>query len=109
VYEVPAITDDKRIFSSNGSAGWTDGGDMMSAGGFRLSGLLNKIPVIGSLANMVLGNIGINYMPWWNAESGSKAKEPEITIKFDLFNDSTEAAMNNFIFVNTLIPNNKWI
>lgn len=109
IYEVPGVSDNKLIFSSNGSAGWTDGGDMMSAGGFRLSGLLNKIPLIGSLANMVLGNIGINYMPWWNAESGSKTKDPEITIKFDLFNDSADAAMMNFIFVNTLIPNNRWI
>ena len=49
----------------------------MSAGGFRLSGLLGKIPVVGSLANMILGNIGINYTPWWNAEAGANgAKEP---------------------------------
>lgn len=58
-------------------SGWTDGGsDFMSSGGFRMSGILGKIPVIGSIANMMLGNIGINYMPWWNAESGAKTKEP---------------------------------
>lgn len=39
----------------------------MSSGGFRVSSLLSKIPVIGNIANMILGNIGINYMPWWNA------------------------------------------
>ena len=48
-------------------------------------------------------------MPWWNAENGSKTQEPEIEIKFDLFNDSAEAAMMNFIFVNTIVPNNKWV
>ena len=111
IYEVPAITSDKMILKSGGGMkGWTDGGsDFMSAGGMRLSGLLGKIPIVGSLANMILGNIGINYMPWWNAENGSKTQEPEIEIKFDLFNDSAEAAMMNFIFVNTIVPNNKWV
>lgn len=111
VFEVPGQTTDKVILHSGGGMqGWTDGGsDFMSAGGLRLSGLLGKIPVVGNLANMILGNIGINYTPWWNAETGSKTKEPQIEIKFDLFNDSFEAAMNNFIFVNTIVPNNKWI
>jgi hypothetical protein len=90
--------------------GWTDGGDdLMSAGGFRLSNLLGKIPGVGSLANMILGNIGINYMPWWNAGPGSHTQEPEITITFDLYNDNIDAAINNFVFVNTIVPNNKWI
>jgi hypothetical protein len=91
-------------------AGWTDGGDdLMSAGGFRLSNLIGKIPAIGSLANMILGNIGVNYMPWWNAASGAKTKEPEISITFDLFNDTIDAAISNFLFINTIVPNNKWI
>ena len=81
----------------------------MSSGGFRISGLLNKIPLIGDLANMILGNIGINYMPWWNAESGAKTIEPAVNLKFELFNDSYEAALANFLFVNTIVPNNKWI
>ena len=110
VYEVPALDSDKRILASGGGMkGWGDGSDFMSSGGFRISGLLNKIPLIGSLANMILGNVGVNYMPWWNAESGSKTIEPVINLKFDLFNDSYDAAMNNFIFVNTIVPNNKWI
>ena len=109
LYEIPMSVSDKKIISSNGTVGWGDGSDVMSSGGFRISNLLNKLPVIGSLANMVLGNIGINYMPWWNAETGAKTPEPEITIKFDLFNDSAEAAMSNFIFVNTIVPGNKWL
>lgn len=111
IYEIPAAQTSKNILASGGGmAGWTDGGDdFMSSGGFRMSNLLGKIPVIGNLANMILGNIGINYMPWWNAPSGAKTKEPQVEIKFDLFNDSTEAALANFIFVNTIVPNNKWI
>ena len=111
IYEIPAAQTSKNILvSGGGMAGWTDGGDdFMSAGGFRISNLLGKIPVIGNLANMILGNIGINYMPWWNAPSGAKTKEPQVEIKFDLFNDSADAAMANFIFVNTIVPNNKWI
>ena len=111
IYEIPAQSSSKTILNSGGGmAGWTDGGDdLMSAGGFRMTGLLGKIPVIGSLANMILGNIGINYMPWWNAESGSKTKEPQIELKFDLYNDSADAALANFIFVNTLVPHNKWV
>ena len=111
IYEIPAIDQDKRILASGGGMkGWTDGGsDFMSSGGFRVTSLLNKIPGIGELASMVLGNIGINYMPWWNAESGAKTTEPVVNLKFDLFNDSYKAAMDNFIFVNTIVPNNKWI
>lgn len=109
IYEIPAIDSSKRILESQGKGGWTSGGDILSEGGFRVSKLLSKIPLIGDLANMVLGNIGINYMPWWNAEAGAKTPEPTIEITFDLYNDSFKAAMNNFIFVNTIIPNNRWI
>lgn len=110
IYEIPAIDQDKRILASgDGKKGWGDGSDFMSAGGFRVAGLLNKIPLIGNIANMILGNIGINYMPWWNAESGAKTIEPAVNLKFELFNDSYEAALANFLFVNTIVPNNKWI
>lgn len=109
-YEIPAIDSTKRIISSTGSDGWGSTSDIMSAGGFRASNLLGKIPGISKLANLLLGNIGINYTPWWDAAAGTgSAREPEIDIKFDLFNDSTDAAMINFIFINTIVPNNKWI
>lgn len=110
IYEIPAASSDKMIMHSSGMSGWTDGGDdIMSSGGFRLSNLLGKIPGIGNLANMILGNIGVNYMPWWNAGSGAKTKEPQIEITFDLYNDNVDSALYNFIFVNTLVPNNRWI
>lgn len=110
IYEIPAVSDDKAILhSGDGTAGWGGGDDVMTAGGFRISDILNKIPGVGTIANMILGNIGINYMPWWNPTSGTVTSEPEISIKFDLFNDDVTAAVTNFIFINTIIPNNKWI
>ena len=109
IYEVPAMCDGKPIMSSDGIPGWGDGSDIMGAGGFRVSGLLKKIPVIGKIAEMMLGNIGINYMPWWNAESGAKVAAPQITVKFDLFNDNVFKAVQNFVFVNTLVPSNRWV
>ena len=98
-----------NFMMSDGMAGWGDGSDFMGAGGFRVTGFLDKILLIGTIANMILGNIGVNYMPWWNAESGSKVAEPELTVKFELFNDNIYKALINFIFVNTLVPSNKWL
>ena len=109
IYEVPAMCEGKPIMSSDGKAGWGDGSDFMGAGGFRATGFLDKIPLVGTIANMILGNIGVNYMPWWNAETGSKVTEPEVTVKFDLFNDSVAKAIVNFVFVNTIVPSNKWL
>lgn len=104
IYEIPAIDSSKRISSSDGQKGW-------QGSGVRLSEIFGKgnMGPIGSIVNMLLGNIGIHYMPWWDAASGSDTTEPEIELKFDLFNDSAQSAMDNFLFVNTLVPNNKWI
>lgn len=110
LYQVPAIQEPKRIISNeSGMNGWGGGDDLMSEGGFRVSKALSKLGPLGNIANMIIGNIGINYMPWWNAEAGTKNTEPTVDIKFDLFNDSYSAAMSNFIFVNTIVPNNKWV
>ena len=83
----------KPIMSSDGMAGWGDGSDFMGAGGFGVSNFLKNIPIVGQLAEMLLGNIGINYMPWWNAETGTKSAAPEVTVKFDLFNDNVYKAV----------------
>ena len=105
IYEIPAAQTSKNILASGGGmSGWTDG----AATDFRLTKWFGNSG-LGELANMILGNIGINFMPWWNASSGANTKEPQVEIKFDLFNDSADAALANFIFVNTIVPNNKWI
>ena len=106
---MPFVTDNKIVLEANGSAGWTSGGDIMSTGGFMVSDFLKKIPLLGDLASMFINNIGINYTPWWNAEAGHSTKCSDITIKFDLFNDNLENAVSNFIFVNTIVPNNMWL
>lgn len=110
IYEVPGASSTKSILETPyGMGGWTSGGGDFSSG-FRISGLLSKIPGIGGMLDTLLGNIGINYMPWWSPKAGTEAaKEPEIEIKFDLYNDSAEAAETNFIFVNTIVPGNKYI
>lgn len=110
IYEVPGASSTKSILETPyGMDGWTTGGGDFSSG-FRISGLLSKIPGIGGMLDTLLGNIGINYMPWWSPKAGTEAaKEPEIEIKFDLYNDSAKAAETNFIFVNTIVPGNKYI
>lgn len=107
IYEIPAIQTSKRITGSEGAPGWTGA----KSTGMRLTQMLkiDSIPLISNLLNGLLGNIAIDYLPWWNSEAGASTKEPEVTIEFDLFNDSAEAAMTNFIFVNTIVPHNKWI
>ncbi len=106
VYEIPAqLTNKSMLDSSGGMAGWIDG----DPGGMNFSGLLTKIPVVGNFLASITQNIGVNYMPWWSPYSGTNTKEPEVEVSFTLFNDDNESAMVNFIFVNTIVPNNKWI
>jgi hypothetical protein len=46
-------------------------------------------------------------MPRWNPSGSGKCEQ--IGFSFDLFNDTMDAALKNFIFVNTIIPNNLWM
>lgn len=105
VYELPCKTNDDMLYSSNGVKGWTGGSNSIGIG----NSFVSKIPIIGGILNNILGNVQINFMPWWNAQSGAMTESPEVGIKFYLFNDTAEAAMTNFIFVNTLVPNNMWV
>lgn len=104
IYEVPCQIDGNRMYSSDGTPGWTDGGKLELVNQF-----LGNVPMLGSLLKSILGNVRVNYLPWWDSNAGHGTAEPDVTIKFTLFNDTAEAAIYNFIFVNTLIPNNKWI
>ena len=103
IYEFPCITSDNKLYSSTGHEGWTTGSNE-----FSITGLLGKIPIAGTLLKNTLNNISVNYLPWWDAEAGHRTAEPEITVKFHLFNDNISKAVINFICVNTLIANNKW-
>lgn len=107
LYELPAMLKDNKLLESNGTAGWGGSGSGTARfGGF--SKLLGD-GHIGKIVNSLLGNIGMHYMPYWNAESGSSGDGETVSIEVDLVNDSPTTAMANFIFVNTIVPNNRWI
>ena len=112
IYELPCKTSDNMLYSSDGTAGWKGTSE------YSVKAAANKIPLVGGILDKIFdngpigdlfGNIRINFMPWWNSNDGSHTASPEINIKFILFNDTAEAAMMNFIFVNTIVPNNKWL
>ena len=106
IYELPCLKQDKMLYSSNGAAGW----NVDENSGWRfLPKSLQSLPFVGPMLGKMFGNIGISWTPWWDATSGNATEEPQVDITFDLFNDTNEAALYNFIFVNTLVPNNKWI
>ena len=106
IYELPCLKQDKMLYSSNGAAGWnTD----ENSGWRFLPKSLQSLPFVGGMLGKMFGNIGISWTPWWDATSGNGTEEPQVVVTFDLFNDTNEAALYNFIFVNTLVPNNKWI
>lgn len=100
IYELPGQCDNNLLYSSDGSPGWN---------GTSKFELINMLFKQNGILNSLLGNIRVHFLPWWDSSEGSSTAEPTITIKFDLFNDSLESSIYNFIFVNTIIPNNKWI
>ena len=105
IYEVPCLNvNNKHMYSSDGNPGWED-----DAGFSLLPKQVSSLPLIGGLLGKMFGNMNVSFMPWWNAQKGNATKEPQIVVNFDLFNDSEEAAITNFIFVNTIVPNNKWL
>ena len=105
IYELPCKLENNNVLQSDGYQGWKGNG----SGVLGISGLLTKIPGIGEILNNIIGNIRINYMPYWDSDKGSQTPPPEVEVKFDLFNDSEEAAIINFIFVHTIILGNNWI
>ena len=105
VYELPCVPQNNAMYSSNGHPGWESG----SSGMRFLPDFAKNIPVIGKFVDTLFGNLGINFTPWWDASSGSKTPAPELEFKFSLFNDSIDAAISNFIFVQTIIAHCRWI
>lgn len=69
--------------------------------------MLGKVVELLSPVGDLIDRARINYMPRWDP-TGSGTME-SLTVTFDLFNDTADAAMQNFIFVNTIIPNNLWM
>lgn len=103
IYELPCILDGQMV-ASDGHKGWGDGGAIE-----LVNQNIGNIPVLGKIVKTLFGNIRINFMPTWDSTKGFSTEDPDVTVKFDLFNDTAEHAMWNYIFVNTLIPNNRWV
>lgn len=111
IYEIPGSPDGQLAYSSEGTEGWSPR-DMRLEKLLKLDngptkGLLNKLG--GGFVSKLIENVSIHYQPIWGSEKGSATRAPQISIKFNLINDTAQAALINFIFVNTIIPNNKWI
>ena len=70
-------------------------------------GTMNK--VLKFLTGSIFNNIRVNFMPYWDAEKGWATREDDVTIQFDLFNDTEASAIANFIFVNTIVPGARWL
>lgn len=95
IYEVPY--NGKMILESQG-------------GGFSKSGLgdlsTSENTFLGTMINWFGKNIRTNITPTWDGPQDTPTK---IDIDFTLYNDDIKSAMKNFIFVNTIVPNNKWL
>lgn len=109
IYELPCLQASKRLYSSDGMPGWDEIAGFSFMDTIPGMKTLKGAPLVGNLINKMFGNLNISFMPWWDAGKGNATHEPPVEISFDLFNDTNESALMNFIFVNTLIPNNKWI
>lgn len=105
IYELPFIPE--KAFDLAGQNGWKTG--QASPYNDFLGKLIGKIPGIGNMINSAFSNVAINYMTSWDSQPGTDGPYPQVTAKFSLFNDSVGAAVANFIFVNTIAPNNMWM
>ena len=111
VYELPSTGQD--MYSSDGNSGWKDASmalkDLTGGGNDNNGGMMGKVlnMVMGGGFTDLINRAKINYMPKWDP-SGDGTLE-SVTVTFDLFNDTSEAALKNFIFINTIIPNNLWM
>lgn len=97
VYNIPNVQ--TQHMQSNGSQGWPN------PNGLGISTTNNSW--VGKLLNFVGGNMKIVTEPIWNAEFGGSGTS--IDINLNLFNDTYEHAINNFLFVNTIVPQNMFL
>lgn len=101
-YEVPIHPDVVMQANSEGFQGAEP-----YAVSFPGQGMIGSIPIIGKVISRIMSSISINTSPVWDPSKTSNTG-PTINCKFKLFNDTVEAATINFIFVNTIGPNNMW-
>lgn len=83
-----------KIREANGETGWNSG---------HRGGIQGGDGMLGGLANFIgVKQLNVTTTPTWDGVDNAESTTIECTI--DLFNDSVEAACQNFIFVNTILP-----
>ena len=102
MYEVPIHPDVIVQSKSEGFEGSEPYGVSFSG-----QGMIGSIPIIGKVISRVMSSIAVNTSPVWDPSKTSKTG-PTTSCKFKLFNDTVDAAIYNFIFVNTIAANNMW-
>lgn len=95
IYELPY--NGKILWESSGG-GFGDG---------KFGGLsMGQEGIVGQLVNWFGKNITINTTPTWDGPNDQPVK---VEIDFSLYNDTIDAAVKNYIFITTLLANNKWV
>ena len=61
----------------------------------------------GAAMNYLLSNIKITTTPIWGGTQDNSY--PQLEIKFDLFNDCMEGAINNYVFIQTIMAKNRYL
>ena len=97
IYTIPNTT--TNYLDSNGKDGWP-----VHAGGFGDISVKDANTFVGKMIGFLGGNVKIVTEPIWNASFDSGGTKIDITL--NLFNDTYEHALNNYLFVNTIIPSN---
>lgn len=97
IYEVP-YTGNYEV-TSKGNDGWVAGqqGDLTTT----------AFSALGTFMSWFGHNLKITTTPSWGGSSSSTGSS--YTITFNLINDTVENSIINFIFINTLFHNNKWM
>ena len=96
IYEIPYSG--RGVLKSDGTTGWD------TTKGYAFAGTSGE-SLLGKLLNFVGKNVAINTTPMWSPAKGAGY---EVKVEFDLFNDTMDSALINYIFVNTIVPNNMW-
>lgn len=82
------------VQSANGDVGWNNG---------HKGGIQGGDGMLGGLANFIgVKQMNVTTTPTWDGVENSESTQIEFTL--DLFNDSIEAACQNFVFINTILP-----
>lgn len=80
--------------NANGDTGWNSG---------HKGGIQGGDGILGGIANFIgVKQLNVTTTPTWDGVEN--AESTTVECQLDLFNDSVDAACQNFIFVNTILP-----